>query len=443
MAFNELIKNFKKVRDYMREFYVYGFKSRSEYTWKSARSYDDERRRMESWLGEYMKFHQTDSGKNVFLSIDSRRVPHNPLYKAWKAKSFTDGDITLHFILFDILWNPEISLNLKEIMAQLDDYLSNFRNPRVFDESTLRKKLQEYTKIGIIVAEKRGRVAYYRSSSDTLTWNRDVDEALNFFAETAPCGVVGSFLLDKSKCSSSYFTFKHHYITSTMDNEILFLLFRAIHQRKFVDMKVINRHTGKESALQVLPLQIWSSVRNGRQYLMAYTPKYREISPYRIDSILEIQELDECKTFEELCDILRRMESQVWGVSTKGCHIVELKPEESNQPDDPSQYGLDESLEHIEFIICFSEDERAYILRRLEREKRCGTVTRLDRNHCFFQADVYDANEMIPWIRTFICRITAFRCSNQCVEQRFLDDMKAMYQIYEIHQTEEGEADVL
>lgn len=28
MAYNELIKNFNKVRDYMRDFYIYGFKSR-------------------------------------------------------------------------------------------------------------------------------------------------------------------------------------------------------------------------------------------------------------------------------------------------------------------------------------------------------------------------------------------------------------------------------
>ena len=46
MAYKELIKNFNRIRDYMREFYVYGFKSREEYTNKSARSYDDEHRRI-------------------------------------------------------------------------------------------------------------------------------------------------------------------------------------------------------------------------------------------------------------------------------------------------------------------------------------------------------------------------------------------------------------
>lgn len=40
-AYNELIKNFERIRAYMREFYVYGFKSREGYSAKSARSYDD------------------------------------------------------------------------------------------------------------------------------------------------------------------------------------------------------------------------------------------------------------------------------------------------------------------------------------------------------------------------------------------------------------------
>ena len=104
MAYSELIKNFERVRDYMREFYVYGFKSRDEYSKKSGRSYDNERRRIESWMGDYMRFSQNESGKNVFISIDSRAISENPLYKAFKASSFTDKDITLHFILFDILY---------------------------------------------------------------------------------------------------------------------------------------------------------------------------------------------------------------------------------------------------------------------------------------------------------------------------------------------------
>ena len=87
MAYTELVKNFNCIRDYTREFYVYGFKSRDEFTQKSSRSYDDERRRLESWLGDYMQFRHSPEGKHIFLSVDSRTSSHNPLYKAWKTKA--------------------------------------------------------------------------------------------------------------------------------------------------------------------------------------------------------------------------------------------------------------------------------------------------------------------------------------------------------------------
>lgn len=66
MAYSELIKNFEKIRSYMREFYVFGFKSRNGYDRKSARSYDDERRRVESWLGDYMRFAKPPRARMYF-----------------------------------------------------------------------------------------------------------------------------------------------------------------------------------------------------------------------------------------------------------------------------------------------------------------------------------------------------------------------------------------
>ena len=83
MENSELIKNFERIRDYMRQFYIYGFRSRSQIGMKSPRSYDNERRRIESWLGDYMSFRREETGKQVFLSMDSRSLEHNPLYNAY------------------------------------------------------------------------------------------------------------------------------------------------------------------------------------------------------------------------------------------------------------------------------------------------------------------------------------------------------------------------
>lgn len=86
MAYSELIKSFSRIRTYMRSFYVYGFKHRGEFDEKSARGYDNERRRIESWLGDYMSFGQDGDGRRVFLSVDSRSVSSTPLYRAFRTK---------------------------------------------------------------------------------------------------------------------------------------------------------------------------------------------------------------------------------------------------------------------------------------------------------------------------------------------------------------------
>ena len=161
MAYSELIKNFDRIRDYMRQFYIYGFKSRTEYDKKSARSYDNERRRIESWLGDFMRFRQTPDGKNVFLSVDSRSIPGNPFYNAFKAKSFTTGDVTFHFYVLDIL-QPGASYTVQEILDIIfDKNLCHFESEWQPDISTIRKKLKEYVSLGILKAEKRGRELYY------------------------------------------------------------------------------------------------------------------------------------------------------------------------------------------------------------------------------------------------------------------------------------------
>lgn len=412
MTYSELVKNFNRIRDYMREFYIYGFKSREEYTRKSARSYDDERRRIESWLGDYMGFRQNAGGKNVFISIDSRAASHNPLYKAWKTKSFTDGDITLHFILMDIFASAQKALSLTEITEQIDEYLSVFPEPKTFDVSTVRKKLNEYISEGIVLGEKQGKSMYYSWTMEKCDLDRDI---LVFFSEIAPCGVIGSFLLDQVKEQDSHFSFKHHYITSAMDSEILCSVFMAIREKRSVILETYNRHKERVSESHVVPLRVMVSAQSGRQYLIAYAPRFRRILSFRTDHITSVKIGEVSERFDQMRQKLDEMQKHMWGVSTQ------------------NRWG--NRMEHVEFTIRYGAGEK-HIPKRLEREKRCGTVVHLDENTSRFTADVYDASELIPWIRTFICRITEIHISNEKLEEQFLEDIKAMYALYGL---EDGE----
>ena len=79
--------------------------------------------------------------------------------------------------------------------------------------------------------------------------------------------------------------------------------------------------------------------------------------------------------------------------------------------------------------VRFEPSER-YILDRLEREKRCGTVELLDESTARFSADVFDASEMLPWLRTFIGRIVSLECSNEFVTNAFYSELESMAALY-------------
>lgn len=384
MAYSELIKNFDNIRSYMRDFFIYGFKTRDEYDKKSARSYDNERRRIQSYLGELVSFNQNASGKNMFISLDGRSATHNPLYRAFKSKSFTNKDITLHFIVMDILSDAH-AYTLKELLEIIDaDYLYSFDKPINFDESTLRKKLKEYEELGLVISEKEGRTVRYKIVEDEVELEQ-YREAIRFFSEENPLGVVGSYLEDKLEPDKEYLAFKNHYIMNAYDTEII------------------------EAVMQGIPLKLYVSTQGGRNYLLCMGAKNNQPLSFRIDYIQKVTVKDVWPAFDKALEEFEKASKHMWGViCTK-----------------------DRKLEHIEIDIYVDPGEN-FIIRRLRRERRCGIITRIDDETYRFSADVFDAYEMVPWIRTFFGRIKAVRCNNaEVVNQLKLDIVKIAKQ-YEV-----------
>ena len=403
MAYSELIKSFDKIRSYMRDFYVYGFKTRMEFDQKSSRSYDDERRRVESWLGEYMYFEQDTDGKRVFLSVDSESVAHNPLYRAFKTSSFTDNDITLHFYIMDMLAGGE-KLSGREILDELSEYLSCFDTPMELDESTIRKKLKEYEKTGLLKSEKQGREVFWSRSKDVVdqeAWR----DAVAFYSEADPLGVVGSFLLDKPEREAVSISFKNHYLLCALDMEVLLEIMTAIREHRYVEIIPFSKQEKMNTI--VLPLRVYISTQNGRQYVLGWHSGKDCLQTFRLDSIRTVRQLDVEKNTERYFRDYEVSRNKIWGVSL----------------------GDRDYTECLTMVIYAGSGED-YIIRRLEREKRCASLERLDDYRWRLTAEVYDAKEMIPWIRTFIGRIQSLQCSNPEIEEIFLKDLEAMWDNY-------------
>lgn len=410
MAYNELSKKYGDIRSMMRRFYVYGFETRQDFNDKSQRSYDDERRRIQSWLDEYMDINPDVAGTAYQISLNSRDISHNPLYKSWKAKSFTSMDITLHFYLLDILADGK-AYSAAELLELLSSrYFNCFDNQlRQPDESTVRNKLNEYTALGMLRLVKQGRRNLYCLAQDEVNW-RSWQLACAFFSEAAPLGEAGSYLLDKFAEDCEAFAFKHHFILYTMDSKLLYELLEAMNSRQSVTLYRCDKD-GSSIPQYVCPLKIYCSTRTGRQYLLSYSYAAQKLLFNRLDHIDSIEVKRPEERYEEFLQLAKEAASHIWGAGMLRTDRVE----------------------EISFTVEAAADEQ-FIVQRLEREKRCGTVQQLDAEHYRFTAAVYDARELLPWIRTFIGRITAFSCSNEEIERIFYDDLEqaAAYYLQEV-----------
>lgn len=406
--FSELIKNFDKVRDYMRDFFIYGFKTRSDFQYKSLRTYDNERRRIESWLGDLIKFDTSKKGKQISISLDSGQLPSNPLYKAYKSKSFTDNDICLHFYILDIL-NKEKELTAEKITDEICKSCS-----KIFDIQTVRLKLKEYLNEGILALRKQGKTYYYSLSEDypdNLCSNTaELMEAVTFFSESAPFGVVGSYLLDKMNLQNEIFLYKHNFIVHTLDDHILLTLLTAIEEKQIIQF--INYGKSKqESHFQGVPMQIYESTQTGRRYVIMYLPDMKRFNAFRLDYIKSIKTISVYDNYDYYKKKFDTNSAFCWGVSFGN-----------------SRRSRD--YEEFKMKIMIDEQKEQYILDRLNREGRNGTVARISDNTYMYTTQVFDTNEMMPWVKSFTGRIISIEGTNQQVIDKFYQDIGRMKRMY-------------
>lgn len=417
--YSELIKRFDKIRDYMRNFYVFGFQSRGELSGckpgKSGRSYDNERRRIESYLADYMTFRHDRTGKSLFLSVDSGAMPENPLYRPFRAKTFTKNDITLHFCVLDLLADG-VARGAGEIAEEIDRrYLCAFQQPGTLDVSTIRKKLIEYEKLGILESRKEGKAQKYSIYGAEPAISR---EALLFFSEISPLGVFGSYLMERAGLTNDLFTWKHHYIMNALDSQVCCQLTSAISERRQVEITSESGRSERTTTFLVQPLMILTSGQSGRQYLAAYHLQRKAIWSFRLDYIKSVTLMQpQPQLYAQMREKAEALYRQCWSVSL----------------------GNGRELQSLAMELRVGRQEE-FLAERIRREGRHGRLEQVGEERWRYTIEVWDAMEMLPWLRTFTGRILHLTCSNPEVEETFQRDLSAMYRLYGIGGSGQGEA---
>ena len=401
-AFSELIKKFDKIRDYMRDFYIYGFKHREDFTKKSSRTYDNEKRRIESYMGEYMKWKYTNNKKKSFISLDSFKISVNPLYAAFKSKSFTSNDIMLHFYILNLLKNPSTVFDLTNDIS--------LKSRHTFDVQTVRNKCIEYTKNGLLIPNKQGKTIIYSLNifEDIFKSAPNLFDTISFFQGDMAFGEIGSFILDLYGKKNDLFVFKHQFIAHTLDDVILLEILHAMRKNYSIIFENQNSRTGFLSIYEGIPLKIFVGAYTGRRYLCVYKPKSKRFFNYRLDYIKSVCLDKTCDNVSLLKQKLDENLNKVWGVSFGGINRLEI----------------------LCMKLFIDEKKEVYIIHRIKREGQGGELIRLEENVFLYTKELYDSNDISPWIKTFIGRILSLEGTNKAVIRRFYNDIEELNKMY-------------
>lgn len=407
-VYSELIKNFEKIRDYVREFYIFGFHTRENYNKKSKRTYDNEKRRIESWLSDHIHTELIGHKKKVSVKIDSSHMYENPLYRCYKSKSYTDNDIRLHFILMDLLENSMMTV------SEITDKISSGYG-MVFDTQIVRLKLKEYVEEGLIQQKKIGNTILFTKSNifaDMLIKQYPaIADMIAFFSEEIPFGVVGNFLMNQLNYVNKIFTRKHSYMVHTLDDEILLSILDAMKNKNEVTLSCIGIKHQNAYQVTAVPLKIHSSVQTGRNYIIMYRAPQKRLFSVRLDAVKKVMKESPCADYGKYYQYYENNVQYLWGTSFGNIR----------------KYG---QTEHIHMELLIDDTSEQFVVKRLIREGRNGTVTKIADGRYAYDVDLFDANEASPWIKTFIGRIVVFETSNQELQEKFDQDIQMMHEIY-------------
>lgn len=281
--------------------------------------------------------------------------------------------------------------------------------------------------------------------------------ALEFFSRYYCFGECGIYLLDRlgpEKNHRTPFRFKHDYLMHALNDFNRKDLLDAIEQKKWCRIEY-KRAAGSTLSTELLcmPLEIRSSVVNGREFLIFYEPQHRSYTSLRLEFIDAIYLYDDQKVKDTLdnclglkptyieSDILNAKRSllYVWGVSTT--------------PDQEGNAIKETIPTTVRLLIKYDPSEEYYIYNRIYRESRLDNrLTYLENNSALFRdvlsdSDYYNAHngifehdgllelriqvtdphEMIPWIRSFYSRIMEYTEDSGCSLEEDVREINRRY----------------
>jgi hypothetical protein len=282
--------------------------------------------------------------------------------------------------------------------------------------------LDELTSEGLILKSGRNySIAPDRFAGLSETELRDLHVAVDFYRNVLPVGILGEQIHDVitdymryDMCiiadDSPVFQFRYRHMQRVVDDYVVHKALMCKRDGVTADITILRKdRTDKPYKLTAVPQKIMIDWVYGRQYL---TMK-NQSGDFLVKNVSDIGNVEKTgeKTGTDDGALGRDRLADSWFVS--------LNSEKDHT-----------AVTEVNAIFSFDPGSEDYILRRLYREKRSGTVTRVDEGRYAFQIRVSDPMEMLPWFRSFMGYVYIERSDWHDLHQKYHDCMERMRDLY-------------
>lgn len=425
-----LIGEYERIRHILRDFYIFGCFTKEDYvkrTFISPSKYDQDQRKINSYLPDDFIIKKKRKRKTIlFCRYNMYNDRDNYLANTFRCRNFSELDIKTYFYVLQ-------NLNKKDMgLSELCEVINNIGYGEVNDyqRETMRRKLLKFEEAEYITRYGDEKRPKYKLKEDILKdlGNDEIEDIcimLELIKNKEILEVPFLFLQKKlelylycnrniKNVNKDFFLYKHNHLFNVLDNEILLELLKAIKNRKYVRLALVNNIENADNeqdiVFYVIPIKIIYDMVYGRQYLLGFSEKQKEFIISRLD---RIKKVDVCQNIEsdKLNDILKREseEEKCWCTSNI-----------SNQINT-----------NVKIEFKFDEKQEIFILDRIKREGQNGKITKIEDGKYLFEIEVKDPGEMIPWIRSFGERARVIESGYFKIEEKIISDWEELLKKYE------------
>lgn len=460
----------EKIRDMIRDFYALGWKTTQDMEGSAAGISGDVKRIREAIVDENVKWYgwhgEAYRNRTLSLSVDAHHIKDNPFHRAYWYCTHSASDLSFFFgmilllspkttfdydrtflsglffgedadvseVEFDQLkrWYSEEkekqkSLSNKAIrlflmnQSEIPPYGYDDNGDAVLvptnDYNTVRRRMEEFLKIGIVERADGGRKPkgekegeHWKLSDcfldELIRLGRKTDSQfeenwraiLSFYSRYFPFGEVGTGILRRLQWDSddAVHILDDYYMQSLSDF-VLYDILDAIERNQWC---CVRYKTGTRAESHIVkPMQIRIGLSNGRQHLLAFNINNMQVDTLLVSAISSVDVIsdyaDICKAYEAVGRKLPSEEEVQLSIQDEERKLTELWGVSV-----PFERQGKENTESLEIVFECAPEHGEALYEQLNREKRSGKLY-VDGNKIVFHATVTDGREVIPWIRKY------------------------------------------